>query len=165
MFRFGKTDKDFLDTYASYSGSIQRTLKGITGNDSVAEELTQDAFIKAWKALPEFGFRSSLKTWIYQVALNVGRDWLRSHKVRNVEYSEENFEESESSKQEQVDIQEALLELEDDVREILVLFYFEGMKQEEISVILKVPSGTIKSRLHSARTKLKELLLQKGYDV
>ena len=165
MFRFGKTDKDFLDAYTSYSGSIQRTLKGITGNDSVAEELTQDAFVKAWKALPGFGFKSSLKTWIYQVALNVGRDWLRSHKVRSVEYNEQSSEEDHASKQEQIDIQEALLELPDDVREILVLFYFEGMKQEEISVILKVPSGTIKSRLHSARTKLKERLLQKGYDV
>jgi RNA polymerase sigma-70 factor (ECF subfamily) len=132
---------------------------------TVAEELTQDAFIKAWKALPEFGLRSSLKTWIYQVAINVGRDWLRSHKTRNIDLSESNEEGNDSPTQEQLDIQEAILELEDDVREILVLFYFEGMKQEELSAILKVPSGTIKSRLHSARTKLKERLLHKGYDV
>lgn len=79
MIRFGKSDRDFETVYQSYSGSIHRTLLGMTGNHSVAEELTQEAFLKAWKGLPQFGFRSSLKTWLYQVAINVGRDWLRSH--------------------------------------------------------------------------------------
>lgn len=165
MFRFGKTDKEFLDTYTAYSGSIQRTLKGLTGNDSIAEELTQEAFIKAWNALPQFGFRSSLKTWIYQVALNVGRDWLRGHKNKNILMDEMSVEDESNSKYEQIAIQEALLELDDEVREILVLFYFEGLKQDELSEILKVPGGTIKSRLFNARSKLKDILLQKGFDV
>jgi RNA polymerase sigma-70 factor (ECF subfamily) len=135
----------------------------MTGSDSIAEELTQEAFIKAWKGLSQFGFKSSLKTWIFQVAINVGRDWLRSHKVRSLHQFEVVKEFSASS--ETLAVQEALLEIEDETRELLVLFYYEGMKLDEMSEILKIPEGTVKSRLHSARSKLKEKLMMKGFDV
>lgn len=164
MIRLGKSEKEFQDAYAAYAGSIHRTLRGMTGNESIAEELTQEAFIKAWKGLPQFGFKSSLKTWLFQVAINVGRDWLRGHKNRNSEPIDSASEESSSGK-ESLAVQEALLEIEDDARELLVLFYYEGMKQDELSLVLKVPQGTIKSRLHTARMKLKEKLLMKGFDV
>ena len=162
MLRFGKSDKDFQDVYRDYSANIHRTLRGMVGNESIAEELTQEAFIKAWKSLPQFGFRSSLKTWVYQVAINVGRDWLRSHKGMTLTSSEA---ESAPDKNEQQAIHEALLEMDEDARTILVLFYWEGMKQEEMSHILKIPEGTVKSRLHTAKSKLKDLLLMKGFDV
>lgn len=163
MIRFGKSDRDFESVYQDYSGSIHRTLLGMTGNHSVAEELTQEAFIKAWKGLPQFGFRSSLKTWLYQVAINVGRDWLRSHASMTL-VPDEITEES-SNKSEQNAIHEALLEMDEDSRTVLILFYWEGMKQDEMSHILKIPEGTVKSRLFNAKTKLRELLLMKGFDV
>lgn len=163
MLRIGKSDREFEAVYNDYSGSIHRTLKGMTGNDSVAEELTQEAFLKAWKGLPQFGFRSSVKTWLYQVAINVGRDWLRSHKSMAL-VPETSHEES-INKTEQKAIHEALLDMGEDDRTILVLYYWEGLKQEEMSSILKVPEGTVKSRLHSAKSKLREVLLMKGFDV
>lgn len=164
MIRLGKSEKDFQDAYTAYAGSIHRTLKAMTGNESIAEELTQEAFIKAWKGLPQFGFKSSLKTWLFQVAINTGRDWLRGRNFRISELNDSAPVETSSGK-ESLAVQEALLEIEDDARELLVLFYYEGMKQDELSLILKVPEGTIKSRLHSARLKLKEKLLMKGFDL
>lgn len=164
MIRFGKSEKEFQNAYHDFSGSIHRTLKGMVGNEAIAEELTQEAFIKAWRGLPQFGFRSSLKTWLYQVALNVGRDWLRTHRTR---FFSDDFEKAgeERFTPEQRAVQESLLELDEDTRSLLILHYYEGFKLEEMAEVLKVPMGTIKSRLHSAKSKLKERLLLKGFDV
>ncbi len=165
MLRFGKSERDFEAVYNDYSGGIHRTLKGMTGNDSVAEELTQEAFLKAWKGLPQFGFKSSIKTWLYQVAINVGRDWLRSHKSISLSLDEIHEESVNNSALEQKAIHEALLEMDEDSRTILILSYWEGLKQEEMSHILKVPEGTVKSRLFTAKSRLREILLMKGFDV
>lgn len=162
MIRFGKTDRDFQDVYEAYAGGIHRTLLGMTGNHSIAEELTQEAFLKAWKGLPQFGFRSSIKTWIYQVAINLGRDWLKGHKTLCLETDEEGQYEANS---EQEAIHESLLLLDEDSRAVIILYYWEGMKQEEMAKILSIPEGTVKSRLYSAKSRLKEKLLMKGYDV
>lgn len=135
----------------------------MTGNFSVAEELTQEAFLKAWKGLPHFGFKSTLSTWIFQVAINVGKDWLRAHKIKS--YLETQESSDERFTPEQRAVQESLLELDEDARVILILHYYEGMKIQEISSVLKLPDGTIKSRLHSSKMKLKSLLMSKGFDV
>jgi RNA polymerase sigma-70 factor, ECF subfamily len=164
MIRFGKTDREFETVYQDYSGSIHRTLLGMTGNHSVAEELTQETFIKAWKGLPQFGFRSSLKTWIFQVAVNVGRDWLRSHKTLTLISDAEEHEENVNTS-EQAAIREALLVMDEDSRTVIILFYWEGLKQDEMSRILNIPEGTVKSRLFTAKTRLREILLMKGFDV
>lgn len=162
MIRFGKTERDFQDVYEAYAGGIHRTLRGMTGNNSIAEELTQEAFLKAWKGLPQFGFRSSLKTWIYQVAINLGRDWLRGHKTLALDHEyEAQYEEN----SEQQAIHESLFELDEESRTVVILYYWEGMKQDEMAKILSIPDGTVKSRLFTAKSKLKEKLLQKGYDV
>lgn len=163
MIRFGKTEKEFQELYSSYAGSIQRLLKGMTGNDAVSDELTQEAFTKAWVALPQFGFKSALKTWIYQVAINVGRDWLRSHKNRSLltNHIDEIYEGNSENKE----VQEALMEMSDEMRELLILFYWEGIEIQEIAVVLSIPVGTVKSRLHTGRNRLKEILLLRGYDV
>lgn len=162
MLRFGKTEKDFLDLYSEYGVNIKRLLLGMTGNEAIADELVQDAFAKAWVSLPSFGFRSSLKTWVYQVALNVGRDWLRTHKERNLNFEEKFVQELDEDKKA---VQEALNFLSDEVREILILFYWEGLEVNEMAFVLDIPKGTVKSRLHSARTKLKEVLLLRGYEL
>lgn len=163
MIRIGKSDKEFETVYQDYSGSIHRTLLGMTGNHSVAEELTQETFIKAWKGLPQFGFRSSLKTWIYQVAVNVGRDWLRGHKTMAL-VAEESREENVNTS-EQTAIREALLVMDEDSRMVIILYYWEGMNQEEMSLILSIPQGTVKSRLFTAKSRLREILLMKGFEV
>lgn len=154
-----KSEAEFQALYRSHYGRIRRTLIGMTGNGAIAEELTQETFLKAWKGLPLFSRRSQLSTWLYQVAINTGRDWLRTHKTR-APLLDDVHEEPEN-----LELQLALQEVEDEVRELLVLHYYEGLKLTEIAAVLKVPEGTVKSRLYNAKGKLKEKLLSKGYDV
>lgn len=163
MLRLGKSEELFQEFYRGHYGRIRRTLVAMTGNVPIAEELTQEAFMKAWKGLPHFGFRSSLSTWIFQVAINVGRDWYRSgnHKIRT-DAPEFLYE---MVSPEHRAIQDSLLKLDDETRALLILHYYEGMTIEEIAPILEVPSGTVKSRLHTAKSKLKEMLVEQGFNV
>ena len=164
---FTKTETAFQALYATQAGGVRRFIQGmIGGNSQLAEELTQDAFAKAWKALPTFALRSSLKTWVYTVALNTARDWLRSHGGKTfVELDPEQLQGPASESLETRAVREALLELDEDPRALLMLHYYENLTLAEIGKVLEVPEGTVKSRLFHAKGLLRPKLLAKGFEV
>lgn len=161
---FHKTQDSFQSLYGTHAAAIQRFIQGMVKNSSIAEELTQDAFLKAWKSLPQFSFKSSLKTWVYAVALNTTRDWLRTHKhtlVWNEEHAQSKDDEAPQTRA----LREALLQLNEETRALLLLHYYDDLSQKEVSRILQVPEGTVKSRLFKAKNDLRQILLQQGFDV
>ena len=162
-----KSEEAFHALYASQAGGVRRFLQGMVGgNHQVAEELTQDAFIKAWKALPMFAFKSTLKTWVYTVALNTARDWLRGHGGRTfVPLDPETLNAAESESAEVRAVREALRELDEETRALLMLHYYEDLELHEIAKILGIPQGTVKSRLFTAKGKLRPKLIAKGFTV
>jgi RNA polymerase sigma-70 factor (ECF subfamily) len=164
MIYFGKSEKDFQEIYRTHGIRVRRTLQGMVGSPAIAEELTQEAFLKGWKNLASFRFKSSLSTWIYQIAINTALDWLRSHKVKWAQAEVEGSSESELTPEKRA-VTEALMELDEANRALLVLHYYEGLDQKEIGMILKIPEGTVKSRLHTAKALLKPLLMNRGFDV
>lgn len=160
-----KTESAFEELYATQAGGVQRFVLGIVGNTSVAEEITQEAFTRAWKGLPLFSFQSSLKTWVYSVALNAARDWLRSHRHHSADViTLESTTEAPLSIEARA-IREALSELDADTRILLMLHYYDDLDLGQIAQILEIPTGTVKSRLHTAKAKLRPLLERKGFDV
>jgi RNA polymerase sigma-70 factor (ECF subfamily) len=161
MVIFQTSEEEFQALYESHGRKIKRTLEGMTGSEAVAQELTHEAFLKAWAQLPSFMRKSKLSTWLYQIAINTGRDYLRAH--RRAPAVEEEYVELLSPERRAV--REGLLEIKSEEREILVLHYYEGQSIEEISEILSAPQGTVKSRLFEARKDLRERLLKKGFDV
>ncbi len=162
-----KSEEAFQALYASQAGGVRRFLQGMVGgNHHVAEELTQDAFIKAWKALPTFAFKSTLKTWVYTVALNTARDWLRGHGGKTfVALDPDSLNAAEGETPETRAVKEALLELEEEPRALLILHYYEDLDLNEIAKILGIPQGTVKSRLFTAKGKLRPKLVAKGFTV
>lgn len=164
MIRIGKTEAEYEELYRTHYQRVLRALHAMTGTASVAEELTQDAFEKSWKSLPQFGFRSSMKTWVMSIAINLGRDWLRGHPERESHELPETGTDQSISPEVRA-IRESLLQVDYETRTLLVLHYYEGMNQDEIARMLNVPEGTIKSRLHMAKRLMKGLLLEKGFDV
>ncbi len=155
------SEEEFHALYQTHGRKIKRAIEGIVGSEAVAQELAQDAFIKAWTQLPYFMRKSKLSTWLYTIAINCARDYLRSH--RRAPAIEEEYVEGLSPERRAV--REGILEIELSEREILVLHYYEGQTVEEIGSVLGVPSGTVKSRLFEARKALREKLLRKGFDV
>lgn len=161
MVMLGPSEEEFQALYQSHGQKVKRMIYGMVGSDAIAQELTHEAFLKAWKELPFFMRKSKLSTWLYQIAMNCARDYLRSHK--RAPAIEEEYVEGLSPEKRAV--REGLLEMESSAREILVLHYYEGMLVEEMAQVLKMPAGTVKSKLFEGRKILRELLLKKGFEV
>ncbi|MEO0144637.1 MAG: RNA polymerase sigma factor [candidate division WOR-3 bacterium] len=131
-------------------------------NEEDAKDLTQEIFYKIWKGLDNFKSKSSIKTWIYRITQNHLKNFLRMRKVKKIISLDFLFEEKkmdfESKDYNKLDkIEQYLSVLPEDERRILVLFYIDGFNIKEISDILSMKEGTIKSKLHRAREKLRKL--------
>jgi len=134
------------------------------GDVQLAEDAAQDAFIRAWDALPRYRHRGTFKAWLYRIALNCARDALRRQRpTADVELlplaSGAPGPERRMVRRERAErVQEAVLGLPEASRAALVLREYGGMSYKEISQTLDLPMGTVMSRLHYARSRLRETL-------
>ena len=136
------------------------------GHPEEVEDLTQDVFVKALRALPRYRGDSAPSTWVYRIAINTGRDAIakrqRDRKRQGGEMEPERF----SSKDDPVEkieekedftvLRKALDRLPADRKELIMLVDIEGVSIEEAGQIFDLPDGTVKSRLHRARAALRE---------
>ncbi|MCG1023506.1 sigma-70 family RNA polymerase sigma factor [Sutcliffiella horikoshii] len=135
-------------------------------NRTIAEDLTQEIFIKCYEKLEQFNHQSSIKTWLYRVASNHCKDYLRSWHYRKLVLNEKllDFIPSKSKDVEgevidkslETSLTNAVMELPIKYRELVVLHYYEELPLAEISEITTVNVNTIKTRLKRAREILKE---------
>jgi RNA polymerase sigma factor (sigma-70 family) len=133
----------------------------MTGNADDAFELSQDAFVQVFSSLDRFDGRASLGTWVYQIALNEGRQFLRRKKLQQtkltaIEPSAGTPEDSTADNR--LDIAEALDQLPEEERTLLVLRYFEQLSYDKIAEATGKPPGTVASGLNRARRLLREKL-------
>lgn len=163
----GKTRSSFEEAYQENLEMVRGLLYNMTGRSDL-DDLTQEVFLKAWKSLPGFSFKSSLRTWLYRIAVHVAIDHLRRRKLTQPDADElvdpSTPEKDLGQSRERMILQEELMRLEDEERAMLILVYFEDRPLKEVASILSVPEGTVKSRLHTARTRLREALRKRGVD-
>lgn len=130
---------------------------------SMAEELTQEAFIRVWHKLDLFQGQSKFSTWLYQLAKNVVLSSLRKKQVIDWQADYTKVLDKTSERETNVanihDLENAILTLPNGARQVFVLHDVEGHKHKEISGFLGIAEGTSKTQLHRARKLLKELLL------
>jgi RNA polymerase sigma-70 factor (ECF subfamily) len=154
-----------------HARGVLNVIYRMCGNMQTAEDAAQEAFIQAWLRLPSFRPRSSLRNWLYRIAVNTAIDMLRKEKRilpgeiedLNLANSGPSPEALFASAQRKEMVQEAVLTLPDASRAVLVLREFEGLSYKEISESLEIPVGTVMSRLNYARKLLKEKLEVKMY--
>jgi len=146
-------------------------------NETEAWDLAQEAFIKAWRALPRFKLDSSFYTWLYRIAHNVTYDYLRKKKIQgDGEFDDSRTEHKAAAGAETVPhgddapdtalknaelgqrIHAAIAQLSPEHRQVIVLREVEGLQYEEIAATIPCSLGTVMSRLFYARKKLQELL-------
>jgi RNA polymerase sigma-70 factor (ECF subfamily) len=151
----------FDKLYEEYHDKVRGTLYRMLLENAKAEildELEQEVFIKAWKALGTFEFKSKVSTWLYRISVNTAIDFLRKQKIQPTTLVDEILEDDiKINKDLKIDISKLLMELDEKHRAILVLFYFEERSLKEISQILEIQLGTVKSRLNTARKKAEAL--------
>ena len=134
--------------------SFYKTAKAILKNEEDVEDALQDALEMAYKNIEKLNEERYFKTWMTRIIINKCYDILR--KKSKVIPFKSNFSEK-------VEMQMILDKLDKDFKEIVILYYYNNFKQDEIARILDIPKGTVKSRLHRAKSEILRILnSQKG---
>ncbi|MCA0987249.1 sigma-70 family RNA polymerase sigma factor [Guptibacillus algicola] len=150
-----------------YGQDVLHLVYSYVKDPSIAEDLTQEIFVKCYKNLHTYKRNSKLKTWVWRIAINHCKDYLKSWYKRKVIPAEEqiNIVSSNEDVEEFLIQQEADGELVDAVmglplkyREVIYLFYFEEMPMKEISGVTGQKINTVKTRLRKAKEQLRAKL-------
>lgn len=137
------------------------------GNRDDAADVTQTTFLKAFQNLAQYNPAYRFFSWIYRIAINESIDTLgkraRSTSLSAPQAADDPAVEAQvGAAQVSDEVQGALLELSEDYRSVIVLRYFTGCSYQEMAEVLRIPEKTVKSRLYSARQKLRSALQTRG---
>lgn len=150
----------------AYQTQVYRLALRMCG-EAAADDVTQEAFLAAWRALPEFRGTCRFSTWLYRLTTNAAIDCLRREKrhrdaddLDSVELPDggDTPQEAAERTETQTAVRSALSALSDEHRQVLLLRYMQEMDYGEIAVALDISEGTVKSRINRAKARLKELL-------
>lgn len=155
------------ELYDRYGGLVYALGLRLLGDRPLAEELVQDVFTAVWRNAGSFDpSRAGFSTWVYRIARNRITDLDRRRRARpraaEGEGTERAGEDATGAVPEALDVAEALSRLTPEHREVLVLAYFRGLTQREISEATGLPLGTVKSRTSAALKALRRELERGG---
>ncbi len=152
----------------TYGQEIQQLVYAYVHNETIAEDLTQEIFLKCYKSLATYKGKSSIKTWLWRIAINHSKDYLKSWYNQRVKVAD-NFNLIINERRDSVDqtiIQQdedaqlayCVMQLPIKYREVIYLYYYEECSIKEIAAVLEVNSNTIKTRLRKGKSLLREML-------
>jgi RNA polymerase sigma-70 factor, ECF subfamily len=154
--RYDEALEQLLDVYEQRVFRMAVAMLRDTGR---AEEITQDVFLKVWRALPGYDGRAALGTWLYTIARNTCLSAVRSESYRRTWPITESSEPAlEMTTAADVEIAECLAALPAIQREVVTLYYLQEKSVRDVSELLDLPEGTVKSHLHRARRALAGML-------
>lgn len=161
-----------------YQQPVYNLALRMAGNDADAQDLSQEAFIRAWRGLGSFHFTSQFSTWLYRLTSNICIDFLRAQKRRKVVSLTKLLDEEDRQwdlpdgaplpEQQMLAIEEretlarAFAALDPEYRQVLTLRIVNGCSYQQIGQTLNLPEGTVKSRLSRAREQLRKKMAANG---
>jgi RNA polymerase sigma-70 factor (ECF subfamily) len=156
----------FGELVSRYYPGVIRIVYRLCGDTGLAEDMAQEAFLRAWLALPSFRPQSSLRNWLYRITVNATLDVLRRRKDEPLEDEADRMyadqaagpETSLIEKERVALLRQAMHSLPEAARSVLVLREYGSLSYQEIASVLDIPVGTVMSRLNYARNRLRELL-------
>ena len=178
--RVQKGDKAAFDLLVrKYQHRVLKLVSRFVNDAAEAEDVAQEAFLKAYRALPAFRGDSAFYTWLYRIAINTAKNTLVSNRRRPVDFDLDLQDPEQHDRQARLKeadtpegvlltdeirnvVEDALEQLPEDLRKAIVLRELEGLSYEEIAEAMDCPVGTVRSRIFRAREaidkKLKPLL-------
>jgi RNA polymerase sigma-70 factor, ECF subfamily len=167
-------DKAIAELMDRYGTTVLHMAYSYVRNRQTAEDLTQEIFLKCYQKYDTFQGNAQIQTWLYRVASNHCKDYLKSwhhKKVTVSSYKSSLLSNQEASPENELikhaeneELTEALFQLPVNYREIIFLFYFQECSLKEIADICSLNLNTVKSRLSRAKSLLKEILQERSGD-
>jgi RNA polymerase sigma-70 factor (ECF subfamily) len=158
----------FRELVLEHSHSVFRLAWRLSGDETAAEDIVQEAFIKAWSKLGEFRMDASFKSWLHRITVNTAMDYLRRHvRRKQFETAEPEWDTTAMAGEEpdagrQLDIsrqtQAAMLGLSEAERTALLLKHYEGHSIEEVARIMEITTGACKQNIFRAVKKMRVAL-------
>ena len=170
--RFLKGEEGGLaEIIQAYKDGLIFYLNSYVRDLTLAEELTEEAFIKLVIKRPKFSERSGFKTWLYTIARNLAYDYLRHNKVKEISLEEipeickeeADLEALYIQQEKRILIHRAMKTLKAEYQQVLWLVYFEGFSHKEVAKIMEKTTHNVEMLVHRARQALKTKLLKEGY--
>ncbi|WP_228393969.1 RNA polymerase sigma factor [Chryseobacterium artocarpi] len=162
-----KNENGFHYLYDHYSGALYGVILRVVQSKEYAEEVIQDIFVKIWNSIHQYdASKGRFYTWMINIARNTAIDYLKSkgfqNNLKNQPLPDFVYNTTELStvnnSADYIGFNDVLESLEDDKQELINLSYYQGYTQHEISEKLKIPLGTVKTKMRNALMKLKDLL-------
>lgn len=156
----------FEEIVQKYKSMMAKVIIGMVGNKQDAEDIGQEAFIRFYKSLHQYNGEASLSTYLTRIAINLSINELkkqRSRKWLSLESKHEQFyavDRTDKQRDEKEIIDKALSQLESKYKSVVVLRLIQGFSTKETAEILKLPLGTVLSRLARGQEKLKNIITQ-----
>lgn len=155
----------FSYLYDQYSGALYSVIHNIVTETEIANDVLQEVFVKIWKQIESYdSSKGRLFTWMLNISRNASIDMLRSrqyqHTKKNQELNDNVYESAGtvSDSTDNIGLKKIVNKLKEDQRVLVELSYFQGYTQDEISKMLNVPLGTVKTRLRKALSELRNLM-------
>lgn len=155
----------FRYLYDHYSGALYSIILNIVPDKDLASDVLQEVFIKIWKQIESYdNIKGRLFTWMLNVARNASIDAVRSKGYQKSQQNRELTENvyyaggSTETNTDKIGLKKVVNSLKEDYKVLIILSYFEGFTQDEISKMLGIPLGTVKTRMRSALSQLKQLI-------
>ncbi len=161
---------DFSKIIKEHGSAVRKVIKSVTNEQN--EDLEQEVYLRVYNNSDKYQATGSFKSWICTIARNISKDYIKSAKYRleqpvnddenniinSIKDKKNNPENEFTSKLRQKKIINAINNLKPKFKEIVILAEIEGLSYEDISKKLKIPLGTVKSRLYNAKKQLAEEL-------
>ena len=163
-----------------YQTRVYSVVYGMLRNREDARDVTQEAFVKAYKNIGSFRIEASFYTWLYRIAMNLAIDHIRKRKRRETvgfdetiaqrddggDIADVHHDDSPARTLERKQLYDRIMDAMDllpaDQKQVILLRELEGLSYKEISDVMEIPEGTVMSRLFYARKKLQKMLAEDG---
>ena len=152
----------FERLYRAHVARIHSLVRRMVGGDGDADELVQDAFVRAWQRLSTFRGEAAFGTWMHRLTVNLVLNWQKSRNRGRKLFDDDAMVDASPARarspESQMDLEASLELLPKGARQIFVLHDVEGFRHEEIAQMLEITSGTSKAQLHRARMLMRKHL-------
>jgi RNA polymerase sigma-70 factor, ECF subfamily len=141
-----------------YEDFVFTLVRGLANSDEAAEDVTQEIFLRAYRAIRRFEKKASFKTWLYRIAYNTSMSYLARKKQKQETEISDTIPAADGT---DFGLKQSMLKLvnylKPELKAVVIFHYYDDMKYDEIAEVLNCPVGTVKIRLYRAKHELKKL--------